>query len=147
MKYSHQFQVIAPLQAVIDFHRRSASMADITPPPVIARIQAAPECLSPGDRMDFTLWLGPIPVYWSAQIDAIPGSGFADRQVEGPFQSWVHRHQFVRLDDHTTLVQDQIEAQFKLHPVWGLIGLGMWISLPVLFAYRGWKTSRLLAAK
>ena len=29
-------------------------------------------------------------------------------------------------------------------PVKGMIGLGMGLTLPLLFAYRGWKTRRLL---
>ena len=36
------------------------------------------------------------------------------------------------------------EASLKPHPVWGLVGLAMWLGLPLLFAFRGWKTRRLL---
>ncbi len=32
----------------------------------------------------------------------------------------------------------------RRHPLWGPVGLGMSLNLPVLFAYRQWQTRRLL---
>ena len=144
MRYQHEFIVAAPLASVTAFHQQSASMAAITPPPVIARIHQAPEYLQPGDRMAFTLWLGPLPVRWTAQIEALPGAGFADRQESGPFAAWLHRHTFIALADGRTLVRDEIEYRPKRHLFWGPVGWLMGLNLPVLFAYRGWKTRRLL---
>lgn len=94
--------------------------------------------------MDFTLWLGPVPIRWLARIEDVSPTGFTDRQIRGPFQEWVHRHTFVSLDETATLVVDEI--QLALHPhLWrALVGLGMWLSLPLLFAYRSWKTRRLI---
>jgi len=147
MKYSHRFTVQAPLKAVAEFHARSSSMGAITPPPVIARIRQAPARLSEGDEMDFTLWLGPIPIRWLARIENVTATGFTDRQLRGPFRQWVHRHKFVPVDSTTTQVVDEIELRFRLHPWWGLIGVGMALTLPLLFAYRGWKTRRLLTSQ
>jgi hypothetical protein len=47
-------------------------------------------------------------------------------------------------DEGTTEVVDEVEAKLKRHPLWGPVGLAMWLGLPLLFAYRGWKTRRLL---
>lgn len=69
---------------------------------------------------------------------------FVDRQIRGPFSKWVHRHTFRRLDDNTTEVLDQVEADISEKWLQRLLGLGMWINMPVLFAYRGWKTRRIL---
>lgn len=144
MRYEHRFRVSAPLAAVADFHTQSASMAAITPPPVVVRIQRAPARLNEGDEMEFTLWLGPLPVRWLARIEAVSPNAFTDRQLRGPFRRWVHRHSFLPVDETTTAVVDQVELSLRPHLWWGLIGLGMWLSLPLLFAYRGWKTRRLL---
>lgn len=144
MHYSHRFTVKAPLALVADFHRRSNSMGAITPPPIRARIHSAPETLQEGDRMDFTLWLGPVPVRWVAQIEQVTLHGFVDRQLEGPFATWVHRHTFVAIDEETTAVIDEVDATFHPNWLWKLVGLGMWLGLPILFAYRGWKTRRIL---
>jgi ligand-binding SRPBCC domain-containing protein len=146
MKYAHRFRVKTPLAAAAEFHGRSASMPAITPPPMIARVHAAPAVLAEGDTMDFTLWAGPIPVRWVARIEDASSTGFTDRQLRGPFAAWAHRHNFVRVDDRTTDVLDEVEAELKRHPFWGFAGALMWIGMPGLFAYRGWKTRRILEA-
>lgn len=94
--------------------------------------------------MEFTMWLGPLPLRWLARIEAVSPEGFTDRQLKGPFAEWVHRHEFIVVDDHTTEVQDDINLRLRSHPVWWFVGLGMWLGLPLLFAYREWKTKRML---
>lgn len=144
MHYKHTFIVQAPLEKVANFHRQSASMAAITPPPVIVKIHQAPEILAAGDVMRFTLWLGPLPLRWQARIEDLSDGGFTDNQLEGPFKKWEHRHFFQALDDGRTQVTDQIQAEIKSHWFWGLVGRLMWLNMPVLFAFRGWKTRRSL---
>ena len=144
MKYKHRFKVNAPLTEVTNFHSQSASMGDITPPPAVVKIHEAPARLDEGDEMDFTVWLGPLPVRWKARIEDVSATGFVDRQLQGPFRCWTHRHSFHPIDEETTEVVDEIEFKLAKHPVRGIMGLGMSLSLPFLFAYRGWKTRRLL---
>jgi ligand-binding SRPBCC domain-containing protein len=144
MKYKHRFEVKAPLAAVAEFHAQSASMGAITPPPVMVRVHRAPTRLDVGDEMDFTMWLGPLPLRWLARIEDVSSTGFTDRQLQGPFKHWLHRHTFLPVNEATTAVVDEIELEIRPHLLWGLVGLGMWISLPLLFAYRGWKTRRLI---
>lgn len=146
MKFKHTFRVNAPQAAVAEFHSRSASMPAITPPPMIVRVHAAPAQMTSGDIMDFTLWAGPVPLHWIARIEDASVEGFTDRQTRGPFAAWAHRHSFVRVDDRTTDVVDAVEAELKRHPFWRLAGALMWAGMPVLFAYRGWKTKRILEA-
>jgi ligand-binding SRPBCC domain-containing protein len=121
-------------------------MPAITPPPIIVRVHRAPARLGEGDEMDFTLWAGPLPLRWLARIEDASPAGFTDRQLRGPFAAWAHRHTFVRVTDEITEVVDQVAAQIKRHPFWGPVGLLMWAGLPLLFAFRGWQTRRLLEA-
>lgn len=144
MKYNHRFRVRAPIEAVAQFHSRSASMAQITPPPIVVRVHRAPEIQRDGDEMDFTMWLGPLPIRWLARIEDVSPTGFSDRQARGPFEQWVHRHSFVAIDARTTDVLDEVTVRLRAHPLWGLVGLGMWLGLPALFAFRAWKTRRVL---
>ncbi len=144
MRYTHRFRVNAPLDQVRDFHSRSASMGAITPPPVIVQVHHAPERLAENDQMDFTMWLGPLPIRWLARIEDVTDAGFVDRQLSGPFAEWVHRHTFVAIDAQTTEVHDEINAKPADGLVGKLLGLGMWANMPVLFAYRQWKTRRIL---
>jgi ligand-binding SRPBCC domain-containing protein len=85
-----------------------------------------------------------LPITRLASIESVTASGFTDRQLSGPFAEWVHRHSFVKVNDNMTEVIDQIALRLKPHFIWGLIGLCFWFGLPVLFAYRGWKTRRLI---
>lgn len=144
MRYHHRFTVKAPLADVAAFHSQSASMGAITPPPILVRVHAAPEILGEGDRMDFTMWLGPMPVRWLAQIEQVTPTSFVDRQLRGPFASWVHKHTFEPIDAGTTEVIDEVNATLHANWFWKLVGVGMWIGLPILFAFRGWKTRRML---
>lgn len=144
MRYMHQFTLHATLEEVAHFHRLSSSMARITPPPIRTQMHHSPEVLSSGSQIQFTLWMGPIPIEWHALIENVEPTGFVDRQVEGPFASWVHRHIFVPKSPGWTTVIDVVEAE--LHPdlIKRLIGFSMWLGLPALFAYRAWKTQHVL---
>lgn len=144
MKYVHRFKVSANLDAVRDFHRQAESMAAITPPPIIVIMHESPATLREGDEMEFTLWLGPIPLRWRARIENVTPTSFDDRQLRGPYKSWRHRHTFVQVDANHVEVLDEITAH--LSDTWWkkILGLGMWLGMPILFTYRGWKTQRLL---
>ncbi len=146
MNYQHKFVVNAGLDEVAAFHRRSRSMKVITPPPIIVRMRSAPHELAEGDVMSFTLWMGPLPLHWTARIENVTPAGFTDRQLSGPFASWVHRHIFVPLSDSSTAVIDVVDAELSRDPFWRLAGFSMWIGMPALFAYRGWKTRQLFRA-
>ncbi len=145
LHYRHAFRLRASLDQVVNFHRQSRSMGKITPPPVLVRLHSAPEWLSEGDEMRFTLWLGPLPIHWRAKIEGTSSEGFIDRQLEGPFETWEHQHLFKPMSADETEVVDSVKAKLKRHPWWWLVGGLMWLNLPILFAYRGWKTRRELA--
>ena len=146
MKYRHTFQVRAPLADVVEFHTSASSLKAITPPLIPMQLHHAPEQMDDGDEMGFTMWMGPLPVRWEARVEDVSPAGFLDRQVRGPFGAWAHRHTFAQLGEGESEVLDEVEASLKPHALWGAVGLAMWLGLPLLFAYRGWKTRRLLEA-
>lgn len=145
MKYSHRFRVNAPLATVATFHRRSASMASITPPPIFVDVHRASSVLAEGDDMEFTMWMGPLPIHWVARIEEVSPTGFVDRQIVGPFKQWIHRHRFVVVGEGVTEVVDEVYLSLHENTFWKTVGLGMWLGLPLLFSFRAWKTRRLLA--
>jgi len=144
MLYSHRFHVHAPFADVVAFHSRSASMAAITPPPILVQMHTAPLRLHEDDLLDFTLWLGPLPIRWQACIEQVTPISFVDRMVRGPFQQWIHHHTFFPITEQTTAVIDRVEVSFSPHWFWHWIGRAMWQGLPTLFAYRAWRTKQLL---
>ncbi|HVP22056.1 MAG TPA: hypothetical protein VMS73_09375 [Anaerolineaceae bacterium] len=137
----HRFLVHAPLARVSEFHSKAASMPPvITPPPLSVRLHHAPDVLREGNVMDFSLGVGPISIRWVAHIERVSSAGFTDRQILGPFAEWVRRHRFNALDNQITEVVDDITLQPRSHPLWWLVGMGMWASQPLLFAYRASRT-------
>lgn len=145
MNYQHRFRVEAPLQTVADFHSYPDAMAAITPPPIFVQVHQAPPRVAEGQQMDFTMWLGPLPLRWQARFEDVTPASFVDRMVRGPMRVWRHHHSFVAIDAATTDVVDEVEVEVRRHPLWGPVGLGMALNLPVLFAFRQWQTRRLLA--
>ncbi len=146
MIYRHAFTLRAPAGRVRAFHAHPEALAAITPPPIRLQLRDAPASLESGDRMRFTLWFGPLPVHWAARLEDVTPRGFVDVQESGPFRRWVHRHAFLELGPELTEVRDEIEIGLRPHLGWGPFGLGMVLGLPLLFAFRAWRTRKLLEA-
>jgi ligand-binding SRPBCC domain-containing protein len=143
-RYSHSFRVQAPLGRVAEFHHDTRALKYLTPPPLIVNFNEL-QPLAEDSVADFTMWFGPLPIRWvAAHSDVDPNAGFTDTQVAGPFETWVHRHSFLALDENNTEVRDEIQGQPSRHPFWGLVSRIMWLNLPILFAYRAWRTRRAL---
>lgn len=147
MNYHHRFVVNAPIEDVRAFHSRSASMGAITPPPIIVQMHDAPVELSEGSSMEFTFWVGPLPLRWRARMTQVGPGGFVDTVERGPFERWVHEHSFVEIDASRTEVFDSLHIEPSRHWFWWIVGRSMMLGLPGLFVYRQWQTRRRLARK
>jgi ligand-binding SRPBCC domain-containing protein len=142
--FRHRFRVRAPLGRVAEFHHDSSVLKLLTPPPLVLQFHEL-QPLGEGSISDFTMWAGLLPIRWVAthsEVDLL--HGFTDTQARGPFERWVHRHSFVKVDDNVTEVVDEIQAQPGKHPFWYLVSWFMRLSLPLLFAYRAWRTRKAL---
>ena len=139
-QYRHEFQVDAPIERVAEFHRSTKALKLLTPPPLYVQFNNL-QPLFEGSVADFTLWFGPLPINWVAVHSEVnPLEGFTDTQVKGPFETWVHRHTFRSLDHNTCEVIDEIQAEPEKSLFWGILSRLMWLNLPLLFAYRAWRT-------
>jgi ligand-binding SRPBCC domain-containing protein len=143
MMFRRRFDLCAPLVAVSQSYGQPVSLVALTP---LRRVQLdqAPDPVEPGSEIAFRLWLSPLGLRWRARIEAISPTGFVDRQIDGPFQLWLHRHTFRASGPEATSVLDEGRAVPRRHLLWGPVALGMWLSLPLLFAFRAWKARRQL---
>jgi ligand-binding SRPBCC domain-containing protein len=145
--------VNAPLAAVVDFHRRPTGLRLLSPPPIVVRLLGWSDLDGSGHShgssalMRFTIGIGPARVPWTARIEWESASGFTDRMIAGPFASWTHRHRFVSLGANLTEIRDEITAELLPELAGGLLGRAIWSGLPILFAYRRYRTRQLLQAK
>ena len=138
--FHHEFMVNAPIARVAEFHRSALTIKQLTPPPMIVKFNQL-ELLGEGSRADFTLWFGLIPIHWLAVHSTVdPIESYTDTQVNGPFQTWIHRHSFKRLTDDMTKIIDEIEGQPSNHLFWGVVSRSMWLTPPISFSYRARQT-------
>ena len=145
--YTAAFTVEVTIEAVAEFHRDTRALTQLTPPPLSVSFNEL-QPLGEGSIADFTLWFGPIPIHWvSSHSNVHPTQGFTDTQISGPFDHWVHQHNFVPIDDNTTEIRDQIQAIPGRGLKWGLVSRFMWLNLPILFAYRARRTKQAVEAK
>ena len=143
-KFQQSFTVDATLEQVAEFHRDSSALKNLTPPLHLIRFHRL-DPQEEGSITDFTIWLGFIPVRWTAQhreVDRL--KGFTDVQVKGPFDSWRHRHEFSMKDGGITEVNDRVSAEFGTGWFRALLSRLIWYGLPILFSYRCMKTRQLL---
>lgn len=139
-KFTHQFQVRAPLQRVVDFHNHPSVLKMLTPPPIFLKFHRL-EPMREGSSVEFTIWLGPFPVSWKAtHSDVDPQKGFTDSQTEGPFENWIHHHRFISVEKSTTTVIDEIQAIPGKAGYRAIMSRIMWATLPILFKFREIRT-------
>lgn len=138
--FDYAFTVAAPLASVRDFHRDTSALKRLTPPPTFVRLHTI-EPLAEGSVSTFTLWVGPLPLRWTAVHRGVSDQGFTDVQRSGPAAKWEHTHTFVPLAEGLTEIREHIEFEHK-PGAWGLV-TRLLLSKPnllLMFAYRKWVT-------
>ena len=80
------FTVNASLPVVRDFHSDTRALRRLTPPPALIRLHEV-EPLAEGSVSMFTLWVGPLPLRWTAVHRRVSERGFTDVQSVGPAKS------------------------------------------------------------
>ena len=140
--FEHRFVVSASVAEVAAFHYGSNAFQFLVPPGLLLRVHLQ-EPLANESVNEFTMWMGPIPVYWKAVHSGVSGTGFVDTQVAGPMKSWVHRHRFKRVSDQETVVVDRVG--YEHFTGWRGIRSRVLFSrtgLKILFAWRARATQR-----
>jgi uncharacterized protein (TIGR01777 family) len=86
---------------------------------------------------------GPIKAAWLAEsFDFQPGRRFRDRELKGPFASWLHTHNFIPEGPDASALEDHIEYRTPLGLMGRVFGGGMVHQrLAAMFAYRHFVTA------
>lgn len=117
--FDYAFTVPASLDAVRDFHRDTSALKRLTPPPTIVQLHSI-EPLGEGSVSKFTLWVGPLPLHWTAVHKHVSAHGFTDIQASGPAAKWEHTHTFTAVSPTVTKIQEHIEYEHK-RGLWGIV--------------------------
>ena len=138
--FDYQFTVHASLRAARDFHSDTSALKKLTPPPTIVQLHDI-EPLGEGSVSRFTLWVGPLPLRWTAIHRGVSEHGFTDTQSEGPARKWEHTHTFMPLAAEMTEIQEHIEYEHK-RGFWGIVTRLLFArpNLFLMFTYRKYAT-------
>ncbi|MEM8679081.1 MAG: cyclase [Planctomycetota bacterium] len=131
--FDYQFTVNASLAAVQQFHSNTSALKRLTPPPTLVQLHDI-EPLGEGSVSRFTLWLGPLPLHWTAVHRDVSEHGFTDVQASGPAKKWEHTHTFTPLAADRTQISEHIEYEHR-SGMWGLL-TRLLFSKPNLWANR-----------
>ena len=119
MRFVKESRIAAPPEVVFAFHESPGAFQRLTPPWEHVKIIEGGNSLKPGARVIISVPLGPLHVRWIAEhTEYEPGRLFADRQVQGPFSSWYHRHLFLDDGEGGTLLRDEVDYE----PPMGIVG-------------------------
>ena len=133
MKFVWSSKIDAPSRDVFAFHERPDAFQLLVPPWQKMRVIQPPTSLEIGTIVIVEVRFAPL--VWRRivveHVEYEPGRMFADRQIEGPFRSWLHRHIVTPIDDRTCTLTDDIEAEIPR-----LIAPIARRQLARLFAYR-----------
>lgn len=99
-----------PCKEVFAVFSDAMKLEEITPPWVgFSVITPQPIVMSEGLLLDYRLKIHRIPVRWRTEISQWqPPFRFVDRQLIGPYKTWVHEHTFEDLGEGRTLVSDHV---------------------------------------
>jgi len=132
----------APAAAVWAFHARPGAFERLCPPWQGVKVERAEGAFAEL-RVTLSLPVGPARATWIAQHEGyVEGRSFRDRQVRGPFGSWVHTHEVAPLGPDRCVLRDRVEYE----PPGGQVGavvLGRKIArdLETVFAFRHRRTA------
>ena len=135
LQFKHFSVINASPEVVWKFHERPDILQLLNPPWQPVQVVRREGGLNVGAITEFRLFLGPLPLTWLARhTECEKYRLFTDEQISGPFEAWVHRHEFepengkTRLTDAISfsmpgggtvefvsgwLVQAQLEAMFR----------------------------------
>ncbi|MFT4543167.1 MAG: ligand-binding SRPBCC domain-containing protein [Planctomycetota bacterium] len=98
------------IDSVFEFFSHPNNLEALTPPWLHFRVlKASTETIREGTTIDYQLRLHGIPLRWRSIIESWnPPFEFVDRQIRGPYRSWVHRHSF-EPSSAGVLMKDHVE--------------------------------------
>jgi ligand-binding SRPBCC domain-containing protein len=148
LSFEYTSIIEAPVEEVFAFHEQPDALEKLTPPWRRVEVLKREGGIQEGGRVVLSVETGPLRRRWVAVHTRYERNRlFVDVQKEGPFASWVHRHEFEGSGGRT-LLTDRIS--FSL-PGGALVNFlaGWWAKLELrrLFRYRHEQTRAALSQR
>lgn len=112
-----RFRVDAPPEVVFRWHMSEGAEKRLLPPWFPGRVVSS-DGIKQGSKAKFELKFGGLSAAWIFEhTEYIEGEGFTDRQIKGPFSSWMHKHRFIP-ENGGTIIEDYIEYKLPSIVSW-----------------------------
>ena len=110
--------VARPRDEVFAFFSEAANLERITPPSLRFVIKTrGPIEMQAGTLIDYEIALWSVGFHWQTRIELFePTFRFVDVQLQGPYRSWRHTHEFADTVGGT-IVRDRVEYELPLGPL------------------------------
>ncbi|MCW3083386.1 MAG: hypothetical protein JWP12_752 [Bacteroidetes bacterium] len=110
-----------PIAEVFDFFSKAENLDKITPPDMQLRIiSPQPIIIQKGTLIDYKIKVSGIPFKWQTLISEWnPPYRFIDKQLKGPYNTWIHEHTFEERNGKTYM-KDYVQFRspgFFLEPL------------------------------
>lgn len=137
-RFQRRTRIEASAADAFAWHARPGALERLTPPWDRVVVEERSGGIEDGARVTLRVKVGLIPVRWVALHErTVPGREFSDRQVEGPFRSWCHRHRFEPLGPSACQLEDDIAYALPLGRLGRIMGdVGVQKKLDRMFTYR-----------
>jgi ligand-binding SRPBCC domain-containing protein len=111
-------RIARPLPDVFGFFAEAGNLERITPAWLGFTLRGGqPDEVRQGTLLEYRLRLHGIPLRWVSVIEVWePDLAFVDRQLEGPYRLWRHRHEFTAIPEGT-IMRDEVRYALPLGPV------------------------------
>ncbi|MDA0747323.1 MAG: TIGR01777 family oxidoreductase [bacterium] len=128
----------APAEAVFNWHAQPGAFERLSPPWERVEVEERSGGIEDGARVELRVPAGPFRMRWALEhCEYEAGRQFCDRQTQGPFRFWKHRHRMVPEGKRECYLEDRIEYVLPLGVVGRLFGEAMVEKkLERLFTYR-----------
>ncbi len=138
MRFKKESVIRASAERVFAFHEAPDAFERLQPPWQKTEVVEPPASLEVGTRVVLRVKVGP---FWQTMVaehvEYEPGRMFADRLVQGPFKSWLHRHIVTPRGSDECVLTDDIEYELPLGALGRVFGGGFARkNLERLFEYR-----------
>jgi ligand-binding SRPBCC domain-containing protein len=143
LHFQHSSIINAPPEVVWKFHERPDILQLLTPPWQPVKVVRREGGLEVGAITEFRLFLGLLPLTWLARhTECDKNRLFIDEQISGPFEYWVHRHEFVAENGKTKLTDTISFCLPGGSTVELMSGWLLQAQLEAMFRYRHYITKR-----
>ena len=148
MRFVKETVIDASAETVFAFHEAPDAFERLQPPWQTTRIVQPPTSLEVGTRVVLKIKVGPVwQTIVAEHVEYEPGRMFADRMLEGPFASWLHKHIVTPKGPNQCVLTDEIEYELPLGILGRIFGsrFARW-NLERMFEFRHEVTRRACAA-